>query len=219
MIKYIWMKRKERIAKFDITKINEVFKLSQLKRFKKGEIIFGEKEIGKNFFIVNSGSVEIIIGNNTNKPKVLSVIEKGSFFGELALLGIKYRTASAICQTDCELYVISEKNFKKLLNNKKFLLALLYTLAKRIKKTDEEIEDLIFSNMFKRVIKHITRLSKDINSTTLKITQTQLAKSLGTSRVCVARILSYLKNKGLIETSKNHIILKNPKRLYLIGEN
>lgn len=210
----------ENFLKFTNKKtLKEIIKLSKLKKFKKGDLIFEDKEIGKNFFIVKSGKVDIVLGYKTKKPKVLSIIEKGDFFGELALLGIKYRTAAAVCATDSEIYVISQKNFKKLLNNKKFLISLLYILANRLKKTDEEIEDLIFNNMFKRVTKYLSEISKNAVSNAINITQKEIAKSLGTSRICVSRVISYLRNRGIIETSKRQIIFKNLEKLKSIGAN
>jgi CRP-like cAMP-binding protein len=90
------IKKIELFSKLSQRDIEKILKLSVLRKFKKGDVIFNQKEIGRNLFIVKSGTAEIIIGNKTQKPKILSLIEENEFFGELALLGAKYRTASAI---------------------------------------------------------------------------------------------------------------------------
>jgi len=213
------IKKNELFSKLSQRDIGKILGLLVLRKFKKGDVIFNQREIGRNLFIVKSGTVEIVIGSKTQKSKILSLIEENEFFGELALLGAKYRTASAICKTDCEVYVISRNNFKKLLKNRRFTMALLYTLANRLKKADEEIEELIFNNMFKRVINYLVKESKRLNSHKILSTQNDIARTLGTNRICITKILSYLRKKGLIETAKNTIILKNPEKLYSIGEN
>ena len=88
-------------------------------------IVFRQNTIGKYFYIVDSGSVEVII-NEISK----SVIFKGGYFGEIALLHDTPRTATVKTSESTTLWVLSNEHFRvavqavnkcKYQENKKFL--------------------------------------------------------------------------------------------------
>lgn len=208
----------ELFNKLSDSDIKKLQKIGKIKKYKKGDIIFNKNEIGKTFFIVKSGEVKIFTSVG-RKNKILSLIGEKNFFGELALLGVKYRTASAVCEKDSELYVISAKEFQNFLfKHKDFMIKMLYIMAERLKRADEEIENLIFHNMFGRVTKFIYEKYLQEKNEKIKISQQEIAKNIGTTRVPVNRIISHLKNKGIIECKREMICILNPERIKKIVE-
>lgn len=196
------------LSKLDI-KVLKSF--GKLKKFHKGDIIFNKNDSGRMFYILKRGEVQIFTELG-NKDKIISVLSENDFFGELALLGIGYRTASAVATMDSEVYLISMKDFESLLlNNKEFTLKLLYIMAERLRKTDEEIENLLFYNIFGRVIKFLYENYKKNNNPELTITQYDIAKNLGTTRIPINRVLQRLKNKGVITILRGKIIIDEKK--------
>src|SRR5450432_1135071 len=81
-----------------------------LKHFPKGHVLFSEGDDGEDMFIIRAGKVAI-------KKKVphgevtLAILEKGDFFGEMAILERMPRSASAEMVEDGELIVISGEMF------------------------------------------------------------------------------------------------------------
>jgi hypothetical protein len=73
-----------------------------------GEKIFRVDESGDALYIVHSGQIEIL---NRNGEKIVNLSE-GAFFGELALLDDKPRSATALATTFCDLYRLSKEDFK-----------------------------------------------------------------------------------------------------------
>jgi len=71
-----------------------------------GEFIFYQGDPGIGLYIVREGEVEIIRENDKGSKLTLAVIQKGDFFGELALIDGEKRSASAIAKTDTRLSVI-----------------------------------------------------------------------------------------------------------------
>ncbi|NLH39048.1 MAG: Crp/Fnr family transcriptional regulator [Elusimicrobia bacterium] len=205
------LKKVKTLKGFSKADIKALKSLGKLKKFNKGDIIFNKNDSGKKFYILKKGEVQIFTELG-NKDKIISVLSENDFFGELALLGIGYRTASAVAIKDSEVYVISMKDFESLLlNNKEFTLKLLYIMAERLRKTDEEIENLLFYNIFGRVIKFLYESCRKNNNTELSITQDDIAKNLGTTRIPVNRVLQRLKNKGIITLSRGKIIIDEKK--------
>ena len=84
---------------------------------KKGDIIIQQGDIGTQFFSIKSGKVNCWIDNENGKRQKVTTLEKGSYFGEIALLSTDTkRTASIICDSE-ELYcyVLTKRHFDLLL--------------------------------------------------------------------------------------------------------
>jgi CRP/FNR family transcriptional regulator, cyclic AMP receptor protein len=80
--------------------------------YEPGEVVCAEGEFGKALFIVMSG--EVILSRKPGilrEEKVISTMESGDFFGEMALLEEKPRTATAKAVTKSEVYIIYKANF------------------------------------------------------------------------------------------------------------
>ena len=74
--------------------------------FRAGEVVFPEGEPGDCMYIVKSGAVSLQQGG-----KELEEIGPGALFGEMALIDLGPRSASAIAVTDCELVSIEKRRF------------------------------------------------------------------------------------------------------------
>ena len=114
-------------------------KAQRLKRkfgrdYRAGEAIFKEGEEGSEMFYVLSGSIRLI-----KKEQMLRVMQKGDYFGEMALLIGTPRTTSAQAEEDnTSLAVITPENFETLLREEpKIAMSFLKELAQRLKKTNE----------------------------------------------------------------------------------
>ncbi|RJQ40259.1 MAG: YihY family inner membrane protein [Nitrospiraceae bacterium] len=117
-------------------------KAQRLKRkfgrdFRAGEVIFNEGEEGSEMFYVLSGSVRLI-----KKEQTLRIMQKGEYFGEMALLIGTPRTTSARAEEDnTSLAVITPENFETLLREEpKIAISFLKELAHRLKATNEILQ-------------------------------------------------------------------------------
>lgn len=79
------------------------------KKFKAGDIVFNEGDIRDNAYIIDSGSVNIVRGHNTENETKFVTLKSGDLFGEMALMEPGLRSASAIVTQDCVTFVISSK--------------------------------------------------------------------------------------------------------------
>ena len=68
---------------------------------KAGEVIITQGDIGDNFYVIDSGEVEVIIDG-----KHISVIGENGTFGELALIHGRTRAATVKAKTVCKLWAI-----------------------------------------------------------------------------------------------------------------
>ena len=113
-----------------------------LKRFEKGSVLFEEGDDGEELYIIRSGKVAI-------KKRVphgevtLAVLEKGDFFGEMAMLEHITRTAGAEMEESGDLIVVDAQVFGDLIKaNPEFAVRMLRKYSLRLRETTKQIEEL-----------------------------------------------------------------------------
>ena len=79
----------------------------------KGEYICREGEEGHTFHIILDGELEVIVGQG-DKARVISILKKGDFFGEMALLQGGRRTASVAAARRAHLVTLDRQSFNSL---------------------------------------------------------------------------------------------------------
>jgi CRP/FNR family transcriptional regulator, cyclic AMP receptor protein len=111
-----------------IAKAGDVIKMTD------GTTIVDQGQMGREAFVILSGS----IGVRRNGRKIATLGE-GSVVGELSLLDHGPRTATAICEGDCTLFVLDQRHFRKVLEDQPGIaLKLLNTLAGYIRNLDRQ---------------------------------------------------------------------------------
>jgi CRP-like cAMP-binding protein len=103
--------------------------------YKAGEVIFKEGDAAAELFIVQSGDVEIRLGN-----RVLERLPPYSIFGEMALIDASPRSATAVAASDVKLVPIGEKQFLFLVSNTPhFALNMMRVMARRLRATNRSL--------------------------------------------------------------------------------
>lgn len=97
--------------------------------FKAGDVIFRQGDPAQELFIIQSGEVEIRLGN-----RLLERLPQYSIFGEMALIDSAPRSATAIAASDAKLVPVSEKQFLFLISNTPyFALNVMRVMARRLR--------------------------------------------------------------------------------------
>jgi CRP-like cAMP-binding protein len=113
-----------------------------LKHFPQGTVLFNEGDEGEDMYIIRSGQVAI----KKRVPHgeiVLALLEKGDFFGEMALLERIPRTAGAEMVEDGDLIVLGSRDFDELLKNiPEMAVRMLRKYSLRLRETTKQIEEL-----------------------------------------------------------------------------
>jgi CRP/FNR family cyclic AMP-dependent transcriptional regulator len=191
------------------------------RKVKKGSIIFLEGDEGDEFYIIETGLVKIYSFDGA-KTVILSFLREGDYFGEMALIkpGL-LRSATAETLGPTVLYVLRRTDFEQLLEkNNKMALQMLWFTMERLRKANEQIQDLTFLNVRSRILKILLRLSKehgvkmaDGTQINLKLTHQQIADLVGAVRETVTKVLLELQEEDLISVEQKKVILKDPLKL------
>ncbi|MBU6199133.1 MAG: cyclic nucleotide-binding domain-containing protein [Xanthomonadaceae bacterium] len=93
----------------------DVVAAARLERFKAGDVLFNEGEVGDCLHLVRVGSLTIS-RNIGGKDVVLSYVPAGNYVGEMALMGESRRSATARAAIASETVRLDGESFKKLVN-------------------------------------------------------------------------------------------------------
>ena len=118
-----------------------LFRLLEKAHYKKGEKVFEQDGQPSHIYIIQSGSVKLVI-NEKSEPLELIVFGEGQCFGETSVIGIQPHAATALAVEDTELIVLSRNALLSLLKTDLdlfsiFILNIAREACRRLYKTDE----------------------------------------------------------------------------------
>ena len=106
-----------------------------VRAYSAGDVIFRQGDKAEELFVVQSGTVEIRLGN-----RLLDTLPERSIFGEMALIDGAPRSATAIAATDVKLVPVGEKQFLFLVSRTPyFALNVMRALARRLRATNNAL--------------------------------------------------------------------------------
>lgn len=190
------------------------------KNFETGSLIFMENSEGEKCFFVSEGSVKVTRLSKDGKEVILAMLNKGEFFGEMALLDGESRSANVIALEKTEVLTLNRKDFLSVLEEyPQIAIQLLKEMAHRLRKSDRQIASLSLSDAEKRIALCILRFADEqgvikngeVNIPKIPIQQ-DIANMSGTSRETVSRALNLLEKEKFIRREGRELVIKNYKR-------
>ena len=181
----------------------------------RGHVVFHEGDPGDRLFVVLDGKVKISRAAADGRENLLAVLGPGEMFGELSLFDPGPRTATASAITECTLAGLDHDDLRP-----GVAVHLLQALAQRLRRTNEAMADLVFSDVPGRVAKALLDLAEKFGSgedggirVRHDLTQEELAQLVGASRETVNKALSEFANRGWLRIEGRSVLLLDPERL------
>jgi CRP-like cAMP-binding protein len=114
-----------------------------LTHFDAGHVLFSEGDEGDEMYIIQSGRVAIKKRVKDGET-TLAVLEKGDFFGEMAILERMPRSAAAVMEEAGDLIVISSEIFGDMIKaNPEIAIRMLRKYSIRLRETNKQIEQIL----------------------------------------------------------------------------
>jgi len=172
----------------------------------KKNIVVHEGEPGEALYIILEGSVKISSYSADGREVVLSLLSKGSFFGEMALLDKQPRSATVTTMEDSRFAQVRRAELEPLLLKQPGIaLKLLAEVVARLRRTSRVLERISSMDVPHRLYAYLTdhchrfgQREDDDWFTTVLPTHQLLADQLSTSRETVSRAISALKKEGIL---------------------
>jgi CRP/FNR family cyclic AMP-dependent transcriptional regulator len=195
---------------------------SSLRRrgYHRGEVIFRQDDPGTILYLIESGAVKIVLLSPAGKEVILALLRPGDFFGELALLDGEPRSADAIAHESSDLLLLHREDFLRFLETQPMAAeSLLAAVGRRLRRTDQLVHDAAFLDVPARLARTLLELvgqsglEKQESPGSLRLTQSELAGMVGTSRESVNKWLRYYERQGLVHQEKGLITVSKPQEL------
>jgi len=187
----------------------------------KGTVLFAEGDGGDQLYVIAEGKLKLGTSSGDGRENLLSILGPGEMFGELSLFDPGPRTSTATAVTDAKLLSLGqEKLLPWLAENPKVSLQLLASLAQRLRRTNEAVGDLVFSDVPGRVAKALIDLGERFGKKTEEglfvhhdLTQEELAQLVGASRETVNKALADFAGRNWLKLDGRAVLITDFERL------
>ena len=125
--------------------LTKVASIAQARKFDGGAFLFREGDVGHEMYVIVEGRVRISKDVPGIGEEALAILEKGQYFGEMAVIDDNPRSADAIAHTPCTLWVIERTKLDQLMfTDKDLAYVLLWTFVRtpseRLRETGDKIK-------------------------------------------------------------------------------
>ncbi|HZP14590.1 MAG TPA: Crp/Fnr family transcriptional regulator [Nocardioides sp.] len=194
--------------------------LSEVK-IRRGDVLFHEGDTGDELFIVLDGKVKLGRTSVDGRENLLAILGPGQMFGELSLFDPGPRSATVTAITDCTFASLSHEDLLKWLEARPVVASgLLAQLAGRLRKANDVVSDLVFSDVPGRVAKALLDLADRFGRTAddgvhvhHDLTQEELAQLVGASRETVNKALADFASRGWVRLEPRSVVILDIERL------
>ncbi len=187
----------------------------------RGDVLFREGEPGDRLYVIAQGKIKLGRRSSDGRENLLSVLGPGEMFGELSLFDPGPRTATASSVADATCYELAHAALVEWVTKHPGVAThLLGALARRLRRTNETLADLVFSDVPGRVAKALLDLSTRFGEKSddgvrvaHDLTQEELAQLVGASRETVNKALADFAARSWVRREGRAVVLLDLDRL------
>jgi CRP-like cAMP-binding protein len=189
--------------------------------FPRGHTIFVEGEPGDRLYIIVSGKVKIVRSAPDGRENLLTILGPSDMFGELAIFDPGPRTSSVTTVTQVRAVSMDREALRTWISGRPEIAEqLLRVLARRLRRTNNNLGDLIFTDVPGRVAKQLLQLVQRFGAqegnalrVTHDLTQEEIAQLVGASRETVNKALADFAHRGWIRLEGKSVLISDSERL------
>lgn len=202
----------------DVAALQATMSTSRLAR---GEVLFREGDQGDRLYVLLSGKVKLGRTSTDGRENLVAILGPGEMFGELSVFDPGPRNATATAVAETQLIGLGNDALQQfLLSRPAVAQSLLAALAKRLRRTNDSLADLVFTDVPGRVAKALLELSERFGQPTEEgllvahdLTQEELAQLVGASRETVNKALADFAIRGWLRLEARAVMLIDVERL------
>ncbi len=185
-----------------------------------GGLIYSLEDRGEVLFLLKQGRVRLYRLSLDGKALTTAIVEPGSIFGEMALVGQGMQDSFAEALEDCTIYTLNKWDVQDvLLTDPRVARRLLELVSRRLADTERKLEDFAFKNVPQRLasllleLANVSRDQKEPIAVPGRYTHQQLAEMIGTYRETVTKVLNDFRQQGWIQIDRGRVKLLDPAML------
>lgn len=204
----------------------EVLREARSSRYPKNSIVFEQGAEATSFFLLLHGHVRASKTTPTGEQIVVRYVAPGEIFGVAPAIGLLRYPATATAVDDSVVLAWPSAAWPRLVGKFPQLAAnTLQTVGSRLQETHTRVIEMSTQQVEQRVAHALLRLAKQSGrklehgiEIDFPISRQDIAQMTGTTLHTVSRILSGWEQAGLIESGRQHIILREPHKIFVLAE-
>jgi CRP/FNR family cyclic AMP-dependent transcriptional regulator len=189
--------------------------------FPRGCTVFAEGAPGDRLYIIISGKVKIGRRSADGRHNILAIMGPSDMFGELSVFDPGPRTSSATTLTKVRAVSMDRDALRAWITDRPEIAEqLLQVLARRLRRTNDNLADLIFTDVPGRVANQLLLLAQrfgtqegDTLRVTHDLTQHEMAQLVGACRETVNKALVDFSQRGWIQCNGKSVLIWDSERL------
>jgi CRP/FNR family cyclic AMP-dependent transcriptional regulator len=198
-------------ADLSVADHDKLLKVAVHKTFPRFKLLVREGDIGDRFYLLRKGLAKVYLGDDLGREVILSILEPGDFFCEMAMIDDEPCSANIMSMEESEFVSIGKEDFQRVMaSSPDMAKRLLKTLAQRLRESNQQIESLALKDVQSRVEQALQGLAKPEGNelvVPVGITHRNIAAMVGASREMVTRVFRELETTGFIRIDGRRITL------------
>ncbi|EHI43300.1 transcriptional regulator [Rhodococcus opacus PD630] len=189
--------------------------------FPRGHVIFNEGDPGHELYIIAEGKVKVGRRSPDSRENLLAILGPSDMFGELTIFDPGPRTSTATALTPVRAMRMDREALGEWIRQRPDITdQLLRVLARRLRRTNDNYSDLIFTDVPGRVAKALLQLAQRFGEqdrgclrVTHNLTQQEIAQLVGASRETVNKALAEFAQRGWLRLEGKSVVIADAERL------
>jgi len=179
-----------------------------------GTTVFRQGDPGGSVYVIRAGRVRVL-KESSGRQRIVTTLGPGDFFGEMAVVTGRPRSATVEVVEDAELLKVPAGKLQEMVaGTGEVAIRLIRHLAERLENANRFIDVLLEDDSTTRVILAIQdTLDKADGSAAPDLTDADLALQLGVDKKDVRTGLRRLARVGILEVSSGYVLVKDGERL------
>ena len=206
--------------------VRHAVSLSWLKSQKDGAFFFMEGEQADKAYVLIDGKVKLAQVTPDGQQVILGYLVPGRVFGIIAILKKISYPVSAQAVGDCQALGWDQKTLRELMDRyPRIALNALNIMAGQIRLFQDQVQELSTQRVEQRIARAVLRLASQAGKKVeggiiidLPLSRQDLAEMTGTTLYTVSRILKDWENRGVVQSKRQQIMIRDPHGLVMIGE-
>ncbi len=191
------------------------------RRFRANDVVLMEGDPSDHVHVLVSGWVRVSTIVEDGREVLFGLRGPGEVLGDLAAVTGRPRSASVRAIEPCTVYQLTGAEFVDVLHARpEIAIATIKTVATRLRHAESARVDSAAFDVSRRVAVVLVRLAEEHGRRVPEgvliedaFSQEDIAAQIGAARRTVARALRVLREKGIVETGRRRILIRNPRVL------
>ncbi len=207
--------------------IDAIGHATTMTRCSRGDVILSPDDAPERIHILKKGKVRVYRVTPDGKQLTLDIYDRGTILGDMSLLG-QDRIQGAYAETldEAVICTITPDELRRLIERYPMIgVNVINHLSRRLREAERELEAMAYQRVGQRLARRLVDLSQRFGVQTVRgtliqarLTQQELAEMIGTTRETLAHTLTDFRRRGLLETAKHHVVIRDAERLADVAE-